>query len=284
MTTAHLVCLTLPYARFPLERGLEGVARAGYQYVGLGWPHQGEDPLGLDPEGSLVGQAQELCTQYHLTPVVIGRGPISVSNRAEDLKRRIDVAKALGAKTIQTAGAGGYKRFPDEPLDPDTFRKAHEAFVKDLQVAGSYAQEQGIVLALKPHTGNTATAAHLARLLPEIDRPSVKACYDPGNVHFYEGISPEDDFPAIADQTDEIVAKDHTGPRAERHFPIPGEGDIDWTRIFTTAQNTGFQGAVVIERVDGTGGQISPEELDDRIVRARNNLMTLLENAGFQIE
>ena len=37
-------------------------------------------------------------------PVVIGRGQIAASNRAEQLKRRIDVSRALGAEMIQMAG------------------------------------------------------------------------------------------------------------------------------------------------------------------------------------
>ena len=43
-----IVCLTLPYARFPLRRGLEGIARAGYEYVGVGWPHEGAEVIGFD--------------------------------------------------------------------------------------------------------------------------------------------------------------------------------------------------------------------------------------------
>jgi len=279
-----LVCLTLPYAQYSLKRGIEGVARAGYSYVGVGWPHEGEDPLGFDPDGPLVHRAKSLCEQAGLIPVLIGHGQMPVNERVVLLPKRIDVCKALGAEAIQMAGAGGYRRFPHEPLEPDVFQAAHEAYVADLKVGGAHAQDQGIKLALKPHTGNTATAEHLARLLPEIDRPSVKACYDPGNVHFYEGVSPEEDFPHIADQTFEIVAKDHIGPKAENNFPIPGEGDVDYKRIFATAFEAGFDGPVVVERVNGTGGRFTPEEIDARIIQARKNVMGLLIDAGFTLD
>ena len=279
-----LVCLTLPYAKFSLERGIEGVARAGYSYVGVGWPHEGEDPLGFDPDGALVHRAKMLCEQAGLTPVVIGRGPISAKNRASQLIQRIDVCKALGAEAIQMAGAGGYRRFPHEPLAPEVFQADHEAYVVDLKLAGSHAQDREIILALKPHTGNTATAEHLARLLPEIDRPSVQACYDAGNVHFYEGVSPEDDFLHIAEQTYELVAKDHIGSKAENNFPIPGEGDVGFEQIFATAFEAGFDGPVVVERVNGTGGNFTAEEVDARIRQARKNLMGLLIDAGFSLD
>ena len=278
-----LVCLTLPYAQFSLERGIEGVALAGYSYVGVGWPHEGEDPLGFDPDGPQVHHARKLCEEAGLTPVVIGHGRIPVNDRASMLLQRIDVCKAFGAEAIQMAGAGGYKRFPHEPLEPDVFQASHESYVVDLKPAGEYAAEQGVVLALKPHTGNTATAKHLARLLPEIDRPAVKACYDPGNVHFYEGVTPEDDFPYIAEQTYEIVVKDHIGPKAENNFPIPGEGDVDFGRIFSTAFDAGFDGPVVVERVNGTDGAFTAEEVDVRICQARENVTELLNDAGFSV-
>ena len=278
-----LVCFTLPYAQFPLERGIEGVARAGYKFVGIGWPHQGEDPLGLDPNAPRIQQCRNLCQDSGLTLVVLGRGPVSPSNRADDLKRRIDVAGALGAAMIQMSGVGGFRRFPHEPLPSGQFGDAHNAFVEDLQSAGTHAGKSGVQFALKPHRGNTATASHLARLLPEIDRPAVRACYDPGNVHFYEGIAPEDDFPEIADQTIEIVAKDHIGQKAEANFPIPGEGEIDFRRIFRTAAHAEFTGPVVVERVNSTGGPFTPEEIDDRILRARLSLESLIEGSGLII-
>ncbi len=276
-----LVCLTLPYAKFSLERGIEGVARAGYSYVGLGWSHMGEDTLGFDPDGPLVHRAKALCEDAGLTPLVIGRGPISATHNVQQLVQRIDVCRALGAEAIQMAGAGGYRRFPCEPLAPDVFQAAHETFVSDMKTAGTHARDKGIILALKPHTGNTATAKHLARLLPEIDRPSVRACYDPGNVRYYEGVSPEDDFPHIASQTYKLIAKDHRGSRAENNFPIPGGGDVDFERVFATAFEAGFDGPVVVERVDGTGGNFTAEEIDRRIQQARENVVKLLTHAGF---
>lgn len=275
-----IVCLTLPYAAFPLRRGLEGVARAGYDFVGVGWPHEGAEVLGFDPEGRGIADCLEDCRELGLQPLVVGRGPVGEAPAADQLKRRVDVAKALGATSIQMAGVGAYKRFPDEPLDDAVFQAAHRQYMEDVREAGLHAQEAGLVLALKPHTGNTATARHLAALLPEIGVPAVRACYDPGNVHFYEGVAPEEDFPQIAERTFQIVAKDHRGARADNDFPIPGEGDVDFVRIFDTARQAGFSGPVVVERVNGTGGPLTAEEVDERILAARRSVERLLAEAG----
>jgi hypothetical protein len=39
-TKFQLACMTLPYANFPLERALKGIASAGYKYVAWGTTHQ----------------------------------------------------------------------------------------------------------------------------------------------------------------------------------------------------------------------------------------------------
>jgi sugar phosphate isomerase/epimerase len=276
----RMVCLTLPYSNFSLRRGLEGVARAGYEYVGVGWPHEGEDVLGFEAEGEQVARCLAGCSEFGLRPVVVGRGPTAGADPTALLKRRVDVAKALGAGSIQMAGAASYKRFPSEPLEEDAFLAGHREYVEIVRSAGAHAREVGVTLALKPHTGNTATARHLDKLLPEIGVASVQACYDPGNVHYYEGVSPEEDFPLIADRTFQIVAKDHRGGRAVNDFPVPGEGEVDFQRIFSAAKEADFSGPVVVERVNGTGGTFTAEAIDEQVLRARKNLEGLLKASG----
>ena len=276
----RLVCLTLPYSNYSLRRGLEGVARAGYEYVGVGWPHEGSEVIGFEADGDAVEACLLACQAFGLRPLVLGRGPVGEENPAEMLKRRIDVALALGAESIQMAGVCRYRRFPSELLDEETFLTAHTKYVQEVRSAGEYAKGAGLVLALKPHTGNSATAKHLASLLPEIGVSSIQACYDPGNVHFYEGISPEENFPLIVDSTFQIVAKDHRGEQANNEFPIPGEGDVDFLRIFETARQSGFSGPIVVERLNGTVGPLTAEEIDELILQARMNLTGLLKESG----
>jgi sugar phosphate isomerase/epimerase len=143
------------------------------------------------------------------------------------------------------------------------------------------------VVTIKPHTGNTATAAVIADTLRTIGSPHILGSYDPGNVRFYEGIEPSEDLPAIAAQTVSLVAKDHRGKRAEVDFPIPGEGDVDFASIFATLRSANFTGPVVVERLDGANGEFSAnspiEVLDERVKAARINLERLLVQAGFSV-
>jgi hypothetical protein len=38
-TNFQIACMTLPYSPFPLQRALEGIARAGYRFVAWGTTH-----------------------------------------------------------------------------------------------------------------------------------------------------------------------------------------------------------------------------------------------------
>ena len=48
LTKFQLACMTLPYAEFPLDRALKGIAAAGYEYVAWGTTHQ-NSPDRKDP-------------------------------------------------------------------------------------------------------------------------------------------------------------------------------------------------------------------------------------------
>jgi hypothetical protein len=39
LTKFQIGCMTMPYSRFPLQRALDGIAKAGCRYVGLGGSH-----------------------------------------------------------------------------------------------------------------------------------------------------------------------------------------------------------------------------------------------------
>lgn len=282
MIVVQIVALTVPYGQYPLERALEGVARAGYTRVGFGWMHQKVDVLGLDPQGDGVKECRRLCDTYGLVPTVIGRGSSNERiSLGELLKRRVNVAKELGVTLIQSAGASRYRRFPQEPYPASEYWAAHRRYVQEMKEAGDYARDAGVTVSIKPHTGTTATAAHQRQILSQIKSEGVKACYDPGNILYYEGVAPEQGFDLIADETVEIVAKDHAGERAESNFPIPGDGDVDWVSIFKTAKDHGFDGVVAIERVDGDR---EADSIDERMARARERVVELLVQAGLDVE
>lgn len=282
-----LACMTWPYARFSFERALQGIAEAGFRYVSIGLPHEGR-PIFNDAIPGEAGEAArllKLLDRYGLKPVtLISTDALTTKQPLEAAKRRMDLAVELGITELLSLGTSSYRRFPDEPLNSDEMAVLNTAFAAKFQLVGAEAEKRGLTVSLKPHTGNTAAAKQLTETLQLIDSPAIKASYDPGNVHYYEGIDTVQDLPLISNQLVSFVAKDHQGERAEVNFPIPGDGDIDFPSLFSILSEADFTGPVIVERLDGRGESFTLEELDQRVAAARRNLEAMLKEAGFLCE
>ncbi|MCU6712132.1 sugar phosphate isomerase/epimerase [Paenibacillus sp. J5C_2022] len=275
-----LACMTWPYTNCSFERALQGIAAAGYRYVAFGLPHEGKQV----PESADEAEAAAIVRQldrYGLTAsMLIGTSWIAPGQPIERAARLFAFARNVGAAEIISLGTWGYRRFPNEPLDADEQAAADDAFTAQLQLVAAEAERAGVTVTLKPHTGNTATASILRETLEAIGSPAVQASYDPGNVHYYEGIDPAADLAAIAEQTVSLIAKDHRGSRGHSDFPIPGKGDVDFDAIFRNLHATGFAGQVVVERIDGTDSSLDADEIDRRLAEARRALIQLMTSAG----
>lgn len=278
----RLACMTLPYAHVSLERALEGIARAGYRYVAFGLPHEGREVLD-DPNEEQVKALRQQFDRWELEPVMlVGTKALAPGQSKSHVHAYLTAAKSLGVEEVLSLGTWGYRTFPDEPLPQETLQKEHQAFVNAFREWAEIAAALNLRLTIKPHTGNTATAQHLKNTLRDIGSDVVQACYDPGNIHHYEGIDSAKDFTLIAAQTASLIAKDHRGSRAEHDFPLPGEGDVPFVNIFRQLKAVNFSGPIVVERVDGAQREpMSPAEIDRRILAARRNLERLMEQAGF---
>lgn len=168
------------------------------------------------------------------------------------------------------------------PASRRRISRAHEFFAERIGRIAEEAGRRGLVVTLKPHTGNTATATHLRETIAWIGSPYVKASYDPGNVHYYEGIDSADDFPAIARETVSFVAKDHIGPRGNNSFPCPGAGDVNFLSLFRTLSEAGFTGPVIVERADiALDMPPGAEHADRRMGIVRTELVRMLQAAGY---
>lgn len=284
MSKAKLACMTWPYTKYSFERALEGIARAGYKYVSFGLPHEGKPGFDDSAFGE-PGKIARLLERFGLEPVtLVSTDALAPGQSIERVRRRLDFARALGVEELLSLGTFGYRKFPAEPRPDEELRPLNDAFAEQFRLVGEEAEKRGLVVTIKPHTGNTATAGVIAETLRTIGSPSVKACYDPGNVRFYEGIDPALDFPAIASQTVSFIAKDHRGARAEADFPVPGEGEVDFPAIFRTMKAVSFEGPVIVERLDGKGGAFEAADWDERAGKARIALAQMLADAGFAVQ
>ncbi len=263
-----LGAMTLPYLRWSFDRALEGIARAGFRYLGIR-PGHADGPLLPDrPAETDYPSLRRRIESYGLTPVLMFAQRVSSGDPAESLCRDVDIIAELGIPLLL--------HFPDTHVKFSADKLGHmrwfnqvEEWLRILASAVRRAERRGVTIVLKPHGGIVGTGQDLALIVERIGSPALRVCYDPGNVAYYEGVRPEVDVGAVAGLVRAVCIKDHRGGREALDFPTPGDGDIDHAAILSVLRDAGFSGACLIERIDGLA---SPDDVDRELARGRSYL------------
>lgn len=243
---------TLPWTGCTFEEALAGARAAGYTRICLYPGHKG-GPVFADDAGEEVGRTLKArLDEIGLScEMVYGVDP---QTSADNAKRRLDLAAAIGARYLIIAGTWGYLEFPGKPKPDEQLGAEQRAFVEAWRGVMPHAEGLGVVVTLKPHTGNSARWPLLRETVDLTGSPSFRACLDLGNVRFYEGLDPMVDLDVALPVAATVCLKDHSGPRAHPRFPILGDGAVDHIAFFTRLKEVGFTGPLFVERFDGTRG------------------------------
>jgi sugar phosphate isomerase/epimerase len=239
-TRFQIACMTLPYSAFPLERALEGIARAGYRYAAWGTTHpdaSGRRVPILAPEAPAKAAA-ELAARTRAA----GLEPLMMFSTVnlEDAE-----APRLHANRVTQAAAA---RIPFLLTFGRTRPGEYEAVIACLKHAGPLARQAGVTVVIKQHGGNTATGEQCARILRDVGDDGVKICYDAGNVLDYESHDPIPDIAACWRDVRAFAIKDH------RNWPKdedcgPGFGEIDHYRLLAPVARTGLAMPLACENI-----------------------------------
>jgi len=278
----QLGCQTLPYRALPMARALEGIQKAGYKYVMPHYTHAGKDVFtpGL-PAGELEG-LKRMFSDAGLTPFCRFAGfsvEYNTPKAGEIFRKELDLCVEFGIRTVVGIGPWSYDKFPTVPKRARDWDKEVAAYFAFLEPVVKYAETIGVTIAMKPHTGITATARACMQVLKRIPSERLKICWDAGNVSFYEGIQPDPDLPDLAPDVKAVCIKDHKGLRGDANFPVPGAGQVDHDLMFRVLFGAKFRGPIAVERVDGTGDaeKMPAELIDERLTAARSFLVPILD-------
>jgi sugar phosphate isomerase/epimerase len=265
-TQFQIACMTLPYSRYSLERALSGLKAAGYQYVAWGTTHSdgGSQRVPVMAGDAPPERAKELgrkCRDLGLEPVMMfGPHPEEV----DPLKHCIRQAAAAGIGQVLTMGS---TRGNDRAL-----------WVKNFKALGPFARDNGVIIVVKPHGGNTGFGSALAEITREAADEGVKVSYDAGNVMDYHDVDPLPDFQKCADEVRSFCIKDH------RNFPKdedcgPGFGEIDHYRLLSPVAFTGRTLPLCCENISAplVKGPADPERIDALARRAREFLEVVIQ-------
>ncbi len=272
-TQFQVACMTLPYSQFPLQRALEGLRAAGYRYVAWGTTHLEDGKrVPVIASDAAPARAKELaarCRDMGLEPVMMFSGIYpEAKNGLEVLTARVRQAAAGRVGQVLTFG---HTRGGNEKLWIERFRKL-----------GPIARDNGVLLVVKQHGGETGTGAACAKITRQVNDDGVRVNYDAGNVMDYLRVSPAEvikDLQSCADEVRSFCIKDH------RDFPPPhgdcgpGLGEIDHYRLLHPVAFTGRAMPLCCENIFAprVPRPTRPEGVDALARRAREFLELVIQ-------
>jgi len=172
------------------------------------------------------------------------------------VRRRIDFAAALGAKTLvlgchHLALAHG----PGTAAAAETAeqREARAGIYAMLRELGDYAAPKGVRIALEIHGGVTANADEALRTMAEVNRPNVGINFDTANILFYnealDAAGAAEALQRLARHVFHVHLKDirRGATRAQNVLPRLGTGEVDFPAVFRILHGVGFSGPFSFE-------------------------------------
>ena len=197
MAKFQIGCMTLPYSPFPLERALDGIAKAGCRYVGWGTTHQKVPVMAPDAPPAAAKTLAARCRDLGLEPVMMFAAVyVDATDSIQVHTSRIRQAAAAGIPYIITFGhtaPGSYEVWVEKP-------EGNSARWRAITAWSSRS---------KQHGGNSGTGKAISKLLADVGDQGVRMCYDAGNVLDYENLDPIPDIQACWRDVRTFAIKDH---------------------------------------------------------------------------
>jgi len=250
-------CYTRPWAQYDYHVAFDGIAAAGFNYVGLMTTKSKTSliiSMATTPKeaAAIGGEAKQ-------------RGLKIISMWADDdamgtavgLKRLIDNSAACGCPYLLLGG---------------TEEQRADAYYKVVAECCDYAQSKGVVLTLKPHAGSNPDGASCRKTIDRIGHKSFRLWYDPGNIYYYSDgkLDPVNDAATVDGLVVGMRVKDFRVPKDVEL--TPGTGLVNFPKVLSRLEQGGFShGPLVVECLDhGDLPRVNAEAL-----KARRFLETL---------
>ena len=229
-------CYTRPWAQFDYHEAFDGIAAAGFKYVGLMTTKSKTSliiSMATTPKeaAAIGGEAKQ-------------RGLKIISMWADDaamgssagLKHLIDNSAACGCPYLLLGG---------------TEEQHADAYYKVVAECCDYAKSKGVVLTLKPHAGSNPDGTSCRKTIDRIGQKSFRLWYDPGNIYYYSDgkLDPVDDAATVDGVVAGMSVKDFRAPKEVEL--TPGTGMVNFPKVLSRLEKGGFtHGPLVVECLD----------------------------------
>ena len=112
--------------------------------------------------------------------------------------------------------------------------------------AAAFAHERGIKLVMKPHGGGSGSSQEIVAAMKAVAHPNFKIWYDAGNIIYYTGKDPIEEFKPIAEHVTGFCAKDCGAPKGDVMIQF-GTGKVNFAAMFRAMKSAGFSGPLMVE-------------------------------------
>jgi sugar phosphate isomerase/epimerase len=159
--------------------------------------------------------------------------------RRQHTKRALELARDLGAPSIQTEPGGPLPR-------GESWRQAAGVFYDELMPCVEVAQSAEVDLLIEPEPGLLIeTFEQYLEFIDRIDSPRVGLNFDVGHA-FCVGQDPQDWIPRMAAHTRHYHIEDIAPSRVHAHL-VPGQGAIDFEATLRAILESGYNGWITVE-------------------------------------
>lgn len=258
-TEYQLGCYTRPWDKFEYRVALDGIAEAGFKYAGF-MTAKGKSWVMITvestPEEVLAMAREARARNLKILSIYGGDFPVSKSVEAgiQGLRTLIDHCASCECPNLLLGGT--------------TDVSLAAAYYKTVAECASYAADKRVGLAIKPHGGTNATGPQCRRIIEEVNRPSFRLWYDPGNIFYYSdgALDPVADSAEVNGIVSGVSIKDFVPPKEV--LVTPGTGKVRFNQVFANLRKGGFRsGPVLVEcvAVQPEASQITAQARQARI-------------------
>ena len=247
----QLGCYTRPWDRYDYRVALDGIAEAGFPYVGI-MTHKGKTWVIITPETTPT-EAEQIGAEVKKRGLktISVYGDFSVrgepAKAVQDLRRLIEHCVACGSPNLLLGGTTDAKQYAD--------------YYRAIAACCDFAAEHGVGLSIKPHGGQNANGAQCRKAIELVKHPSFRLWYDPGNIFYYSRgrLDPVVDAANVDGLVVGLSVKDFRPPA--NVDVTPGTGQVDFKNVLARLQQGGFtHGPLVVECLArGDAKQITSE-------------------------
>jgi sugar phosphate isomerase/epimerase len=258
-------CWTRPWGKTDYPRVFDGVAAAGYAYIGLmNLVLSGKDAnvtYQSTPEAAAALGREAGQRGLKIISVWGGSFPFQkgIDAGIAGLKRIIDNCVACGSPSLLLGGVGR----PEQT----------EPYYKVVAECCGYAASRKVGLSVKPHGGTNATGNDCRQLVARVGHKNFGIFYDPGNIFYYSDgkLDPVDDAPSVDGLVVGMIVKDFRMPKEV--MLTPGTGLVNFRAVLAKLKKGGFtSGPLVVECLDPG----DPAQTDAQARKARLFLENLM--------